>query len=340
MVAQSKWTIGAGHQSGFIIPHAREIESISDSNPWSIYLDLGKTRINEQSWAYCKCYPKLGLAARYVNFDQPDTLGHGFNLNFYVEPQFNPASKVFFSFRPEIGIVYLNRPFDPVENPLNQFYSSAISFWISLTAAVNFNVTDRSIVSLTADYSHISNGGMKDPNKGINFPMLGLKYQYALKATEYPVFSGVQELATPDPYWQVSIAGSSQNAGSDTRHPLIGMHVIYAKPLNSKSLFTLGTEYISDFSLQEDRAHTADGEPIHRAALMLGHNLIIGRFNFQIELGTYFLSPIKAKDPVYQRFSLGYQLSDRFVAGVSLKAHRHVADYADFRLGYKIFTKS
>ena len=69
-------------------------------------------------------------------------------------------------------------------------------------------------------------------------------------------------------------------------------------------------------------------------APLIGHDLLLGRFNFQIQLGAYVYSPFKRRDPVFQRYGLSFYATKSFFAGINLKAHRQVADFLDVRVGY------
>ncbi|MFO7658430.1 MAG: hypothetical protein R6W78_15340, partial [Bacteroidales bacterium] len=68
-------------------------------------------------------------------------------------------------------------------------------------------------------------------------------------------------------------------------------------------------------------------------ALLAGHELILGRFNFYQQLGVYIYSPFIRKDPVYQRYGLNFNITKNNFVGISIKAHRQVADFLDFRTG-------
>jgi hypothetical protein len=72
----------------------------------------------------------------------------------------------------------------------------------------------------------------------------------------------------------------------------------------------------------------------HNGAILLGHELIIGKIIFAQMLGIYLYKPyIGNDDPIYQRYRLRYQYTDHLFAGMTLKAHRHVAHIFDVRFG-------
>lgn len=66
---------------------------------------------------------------------------------------------------------------------------------------------------------------------------------------------------------------------------------------------------------------------------MAGHSFLLGRFIFSQAFGVYLYDPYKTNDPGYQRYGLVYRIGKHIQAGVNLKAHRHVADFPDLRIG-------
>lgn len=99
------------------------------------------------------------------------------------------------------------------------------------------------------------------------------------------------------------------------------------------NVISAGGEWVADGTLRERLQHENNSASHHRAAFLVGHNLLIGRFSFSQYLGIYVYAPYPAKDPVYQRWGLSFQLNEKVFAGLNLKAHRHVADLLDFRVG-------
>jgi hypothetical protein len=63
-------------------------------------------------------------------------------------------------------------------------------------------------------------------------------------------------------------------------------------------------------------------------------NSQINKVTFSQELGVYYYNDYRINDDIYQRYGLTYSFSEHIFAGFSLKAHRHVADFIDLRIGY------
>ena len=65
----------------------------------------------------------------------------------------------------------------------------------------------------------------------------------------------------------------------------------------------------------------------------MGINLLFGRFSFIHQWGIYYYEPYQARNRMYQRYGLNFKLCERFYLGINIKAHGHVADLMDARIG-------
>jgi len=86
------------------------------------------------------------------------------------------------------------------------------------------------------------------------------------------------------------------------------------------------------------REYASDPEadlPDHnRAAVLLGIDILFGRFSFLHQWGIYYYEPYPARNRAYQRYGLNFRFSRKLYTGVNIKAHGHVADLMDLRLGF------
>jgi hypothetical protein len=67
--------------------------------------------------------------------------------------------------------------------------------------------------------------------------------------------------------------------------------------------------------------------------MLVGLDLLFGRFSFIYQWGFYYYEPYPARNRAYQRYGLNFRFYDRFYLGINIKAHGHVADLMDARLG-------
>jgi Lipid A 3-O-deacylase (PagL). len=190
---------------------------------------------------------------------------------------------------------------------------------------------------LAGNYNHISNGGNREPNKGINFPTLSIGFDKYLEPVKFiSREKATSKIPEKRSVFKFALLGTAKKPFPEEskRFPLFGIYFNWSYLLGGKSAFTTGLEYVNDRSLREFLKRTETSYPDHKKiGYLVGHEFQLGRFRFSQQLGIYIYSPAKAKDPVYQRWGLDFFVLKRFYVGTNLKAHRHVADFMDFRVG-------
>jgi hypothetical protein len=329
-----------GHY-GFIIPHSRHIREISYSNPWGVETEVAWHLMGEKSWRYCYCYPRTGFGLFYINFDNPDILGYAIALYPFIEPYLYTGKRLNLSGRFGIGPAYVSKYYDPETNPNNFFFASHVTFTAQLCFAIQYRINGHFSARVGLNYNHLSNGGIKQPNVGMNYPTVNLGLDYSLRKAEFVKYSreNVKDLYERKSWFDAYLLGTAKNAerGEDQLYPVIGAGLYYNYLLGRLIAASAGTEWISDFSERERirRQFGQDPEaPDHnRAAFLLGINLLFGRVSFIYQWGIYYYAPFPARNQLYQRYGLNFRFTERLYAGINVKAHGHVADMIDLRLG-------
>ncbi|MFC2115021.1 acyloxyacyl hydrolase [Bacteroidota bacterium] len=335
-------SLGVRGHYGFIIPHSRAIAAISNSNPWGIETDLAWHLMRERIWKHCYCYPRTGFSLSYFNFNFPEVLGHSVTLYPYIEPFILPQNKLNFSFRFGMGPALVNKIYDEKTNPDNFFFSDNLSFIVALNLAVNYRFNNRVNTRVAFNYNHISNGGLKEPNVGMNFPTLNAGFDYSFTEVGFPVRTkDTMRVLYTDKFWfDAYLLGTVKNAekGEDYSYPVFGAGIYYNYLVGRIFALNAGTEWVSDYSVKEKirRLYINDPEaaPDHnRAAVLVGFDLLFGRFSFIHQWGVYYYVPYPARQRVYQRYGLNLRFTNRIYFGINIKSHAHVADLMDARLG-------
>lgn len=330
-----------GHY-GFIIAHSEEVKPISQSYPYGFQLEYSRLKTSDKAWKTCYCYGRSGLSFAYFNYANPDVLGSSYNLIYFVEPYFTYKGPLKFSLRGAIGGTYLTKKFDAETNPENLLFSSHFSFYLALSLNLNYHLNDRYAINLSANYNHISNGGQKQPNKGMNFPTLSIGVD---RLIDYePLKPKPDELRDHDrskKYYLgtfFSLRSSSRDAES-TNHPLIGLMGGVMKPLSVINGVNGGVELWYDYSDEKIAELQMLDDSAFSSAVMLGHHFDIGNFYFLQQFGVYATRPKNLQSSwLYQRYSLWYSFgkSKRWTIGGSMIAYGKEADHMDARLLYII----
>jgi len=323
--------ISGGVQQGNIIVQDENAAYLVQKHTRGMWLDAGVIKNTQRAWNYCNCYTKNGASFSYVDFGNPANLGHAINLAVYTEPYISFTHKLQFSFRGGAGLAYLDRTFNAFTNPHNTFYSRKLSFLLLVNLNAYYTLTPSLRASVTAQFAHISNGGARDPNWGINFPTLGVGLEYMLhpqplKPRPHKPFTdrsikiithvfGGQRLLQANDGWP------------DQRRPIVGINTGAIKPLGRISGIGLGAELYYDGTshLREVRDQRKYTDMI--GAVSIQHYFFFGKIIFgqQLAYQVTQLNP-DVRNHFYQRFFLGYQLRQHWYGGVSLKSRGDVSE--------------
>lgn len=339
--ARDPFLLGARVHYGFIIPHSREIIDVSKSNPYGIEVSAQWLLDAEKYTRNSGVVAKRGFVLHYINFDNPDVLGHCINIVPYVEPMIRPWGRFYGSVQMGLGLAYLSKVYDEQTNPTNLFFSFPVSFLAMANACLHYKVAPRWELSFGFNYNHISNGGMKLPNKGMNFPTWNAGFNYYLKPIKIskPIKNNNWK-QQPRNYAYLLAIGTLKTATASDLFPKnkicwqLGGMAALGKRVGRLSGLAVGTEWVFDGYAQEImRRENVDKSP-WKGSVSGGYELLINRVRFTIHLGAYVFNPSGDIDPVYQRYGIFYRFGKHLMVGSTLKAHRHVADVFDVRIGW------
>ena len=333
------FSVGAGIQHGFIFAHSPSVENTKGANPTGIEISFGWQRNDKLSWDLCNCYPRKGLLLAYYDYDTR-ILGKSLTAAYFLEPNYRLGKRNFFNIRAAAGLSWLSNPFDSIKNPGNQSYSTLISGYLLFGVGMWVRINDHWWLNGSVNYQHISNGGLSQPNKGINWPTVGLGVRYDKNPRDY--FTGSRNKEKhwkKNPLrWDVALFGiakkSTDAQGNRKRLPLVGLNFQVGKQVGRINMLTLGAEAFHDESLEVQLKRDSVDASAVRAGITFGHEFILGKFLFSQRIGVYVFDQTSYYDSFYHRWGIHYMMNRHWGVGFNLLAHRHVADFIDCRFSY------
>jgi hypothetical protein len=331
--------VGVKVHYGFIIPHYVELKEISQKKIWGFQIDFSRLFTSKKAWSSCNCYSRVGLSLNYFDYRNPDILGHSYNLMLFTEPYFNFNSRFRISIRGGMGLTYLDEVYDEVSNPKNLYYSSIISGILSLALNFNYLVKENYQFNLGVNYNHISNGGMKMPNKGMNFPTISLGLDYIFRPQtlygkeKYPGLKSKPLHYYSRLYWSFRTVEGDENYDQITKL-MAGVEGGIIKGISNINGLLFGIEISYDGSNREWSERLARNYSPFIISLHAGHVFVVGRFSFTQQMAWYVFheSPSQNKS-FFQRYGIFYNFGKLVSLGFSMKAHGHVAEQMDIRMG-------
>lgn len=326
--------LGSQVHFGKILAHSRSIDELTDSYVWGFQTDVSRVRYTEDSWNTCNCYSQNGISISYFNYNNPSELGSSINLALFAEPQLS-YSRMSLSFRAAAGISYLTRIYHPVDNPRNLFFSNPLSGLLLVQLSTRYLLNRHWRLRASASYSHISNGGRRQPNKGMNFPTFSLGLEYSktfLPARRRQKISSSEKSL----HYYGGISYNSRSVdeslfNSKERKMVIGLYGGLYKPFARMHAVGLGLEVVRDNALKERARRSGESIDHHVVSGLIKHHLLFGRFDFSQALGIYFYKDYPTPDKVFQRYAIYYKVLKKVQVGFSLKAHLYVAEQMDLR---------
>lgn len=328
-----------GFQShyGFIIPHTSAIEPVSHTNPYGLELSFSKINTSYESWKVFHRYNISGIQLAWYNFQNPRIVGSAYALSFFTEPVLGKRGKFLFSIKAGGGFSYQTKIHDYVTDSLNKFFSTRISFPLHLSVRFKYMIFPQTFLTISGNYNHISNGAMRIPNFGMNFPTasLGLEYFPGSFPDISHVYTEPRDVKKTDQYIHLQILGGYKYVYGEPVKAF-GASVRYTRQLRTFYALNGGFELLMDGGVKRMVKIRDLSVDYKRFALTAGQDFFLGKIIFTQYIGIYLYSPYKAKRPVYQKYELSYRLKPDFNIGCYLQAYTSEADLFGISLNYHL----
>jgi hypothetical protein len=332
--------LGLNLQYGNIYAHTKPVQNVANAKPSGIELEFSHQKIDDSTWNMCNCYPRSGIATSYFDFHN-SILGKSGIVAYFLEPTYRVGNRFQLYIRGTVGVSYLSNPYNPVKAPDNRSYGLYFNPYLHVGAGLGCRVNKHVVVRLMGNFHHISNGGNKEPNRGVNWLTGSVGVLYTPADNTLPKFErkrsdfwkgkkglvDVGVMAAPAQGYSSYLEGTRQN--------LFGVFGQYTKQIGRTSALTGGVEvYYSE--IDEAVTTIEKGSASHLfAGVHAGHAFLLGRVTFKQQLGVYIFNQTNYFTDVYLRWGLDYKLSKHFLVGVNLKAHTDNADFVDGRVMYR-----
>ena len=334
---------------GFLFVHSYHVENIRGGRPRGFELEYSKHFTDSATYQKYHCYPRTGWSFNYTYFDK-SFLGSAWSGAYFIEPEFRISHKANFLVRGTLGLSYLTNPFDSVKNPENASYSLPINVYLQLGVGVSYNVGNHTSIYGMGNFFHNSNGGLALPNRGVNYPNISLGVLYHTYSNKLPHYKKIKDERWRKKAVQYEAAFYfTPKQGYDSgfvpkRKFVAGINATAVKQVSSSNAITLGAEIYYDDAIRSIKDIYNDKTPSTLGGVLIGHRFLINKFSFGQEMGIYVYKHLKEYNnyygdrwhTLYQRYTINYNVKDRWYVGVSLLTHAQVADFFDGRVVYRI----
>jgi len=332
---------------GFLINHHLEMKIFNSHFP-SFELNLSKETFGEARWQRMYSYPFIGTAYWYSHLGNSPMLGSAHAVFPFVNYPLVRNQSNELNFRLGLGLAYLTRRFDRLENYKYLAIGSHINAAANLMFEYRWRFNPRMNAAIGLALMHFSNGSMKTPNYGINIPSLNLAFAYRLsKENPYLTKKMLPELYVFefDGKQSVTLDLGATVAYKDMGGEYGRSFMVYnlsgnvVKPVSFKSSFGMGL----DFTLDKSDPFFAERKGIEferelqkmRIGISAAYRLSMYKLSYMFNLGYYVSGKVRPSQ-MYFKLGLQYDITPNVFTSLVLRTHFAQADFVGIGIGYKI----
>ena len=339
--------IEAKFSYGFIYAHHLELEIFNSHLP-AFEINIQQETFGKHKWERAYAYPLIGLSFWYSGLGKSPYLGSAYAIYPFINFPLYRRNNFMLTFRFGLGIGYLTKKFDRINNYKNLVIGSHLNAAANLTFEIRYRLNQRLIISGGFGLQHFSNGSLKLPNYGLNYPLanVGLAYRLARENS----FIGDRFIPPTDPFevvvkhtieFNFGAALGSKNMQAILKENFLVYHIYENTffPVSRKSKVGFGLDLSYDGShlaiLNSRGVEVPNKLNILRPGINAAYELSLSKLAFIFNLGCYLGGMEKTNGPLYEKLSFQYNITKNLFANVMLKVHFGRADYIGWGFGYR-----
>lgn len=325
---------------GFIMPHHKSIAYTIEDHVQTFDVRLIKATYGNKYWNQLYRYPYYGIGYYRSNLGNDAVYGFVNALYSYVRvPIIGSSDKANLSWQFSFGASYITKCFDIEENPQNLAIGSNLNIFIDFGLQSKIPLTKKISLSNGVRFTHVSNGKVKSPNKGLNALTSSIGIIYMFNDTPERKQFTLPDIDDKNEYTLIYAGGiktiSRYEAGYYFASSLI---FDYNRKYSLKGRWGLGADLFFDGTNRQfsDKTEKADlvNTDLYQIGLHAGHDLVMGDLALVFNVGAYVYAPVEVLAPIYSRIGLRYRVTKKMITNLTLKSHWASASYIEWGIGY------
>ncbi len=337
---------------GYFLHHHFELERFNSHFP-SFELALQRPTFGKQRWESLYNYPIVGVAAFYSPMGGFEELGKVMAVYPFISFPLNENTDNRLNFRLGVGLAWITKMYDPIENYKNYAIGSHLNAAASLYLDYRKRISRRFTFVASGGLTHFSNGSTKTPNFGLNIltasagltwylnrpnPYLDKKFLPILRKFEYDN----KRLFSVDVMQSFGTRDMSQQLGKRYFVSNTAVHVLV--PVSMKGKLGLAMELTYDGSDKGvlDQREIIEGKDLYSSNVDLlkpgtgiVYEMMLSRASFLFQLGFHLAGAEKSDGYLYEKLGMKFRFSNNLFAVIALTAHGGRADFIGYGIGYQ-----
>ena len=298
---------------------------------------------NDQSDVYNQLYnhPVFGFGWYASTFHQ-DIIGNPNAFYYFTKlPLYSEKNrKLSMSFFAGLGISFNFNPYDSVTNPTNVYIGTELNSYVNFGISMGYRISPKWVTDISLGFKHFSNGSVKLPNFGINIIPLSIGLTYKPKG--FVPYAGERNVPQFIKNNQVNIAVIAAVKNYEIGEPSYlkaAVSVNWLRMFNYKYRLGVGLDiFYSAQPESENQTSTTFSNSMSYAVVASGEWVLNKHVYFPFGLG-FYLKRNESNDErssYYERIGIRYRFCNHLFAGVTIKAHKDVADIFEWTVGYTL----
>lgn len=238
------------------------------------------------------------------------------------------------------GFAFNFKPWDPDDNPLNQFIGSYNNGYVHVASTMSYRLNEWVSLDGSVGLKHFSNGSIQKPNSGLNFVPFSIGIRTNLNRWD-PSQNTIPEIPEFIPNHQfntwLTMGGKSYQPGGE-QYVKYALGFNWLRQKGYKFRYGLGTDifYAPMGSMDPNFVKDTFSEKASLAFVLSGELILKPNLFIPLGLGAYVHRNEANDEPnwYYERIGVKYRFCRNFYSAITLKAHAFKADIFEFQLGY------
>lgn len=317
----------------------------------STALDIAilKQTTGTQDWEQRRHYPVWGVGASYTRYGIDSIYGSAFGIYPFLQTYLIRGKRLEWTLRGGMGIGYVTRHYTraPEWDTLNNAIGSAVNNFTLITTDLRYRIDRHWSIQAGLNFSHLSNGAMKQPNLGVNMygGHIGIRYW---PGGDRPELTDRERPRLRNRVLAQARLGIAFNESGTTDGPIYKTYLASAyvsRRYKSRNKVFIGLDYSyhgNIYAFQRNNEINGGTERANswKSAVFLGHEWLFGRMGLTAQIGVYLKEAVLRTDPYYEKLGYNYYIirAERgplkeLCLSFQLKTHKAIAELVEFGLG-------
>jgi hypothetical protein len=352
LIAQSSYQWGVQFHAGKILKHTPKLFTNPPIHSGLLTITFLKKTNGWKLWQQNFARPVVGYQLVWQPRSNTKVFGHWIAAAPSI--QFGLGKKQNSHFLASVGFGYASKRWQriPYEDSINNYLGTHINFFVQLGYQKKIWQNNKLACQAGVAFNHISNGGIRKPNFGINQASLFVAFQQKKQEMANQQSTQKVDFAKKEfkNKWGAAVKiGASFAEYGPADGPLLPIGVLAVQAnytLQKKHKLMAGVEAEmngkTDFFVRYSRQQsTSIWKDASYYSAFVGNEFLLGKLSIYTQAGMYLNNPFLKSTDWYSKFGLLYypfqkaeQYGKGFYTGLLLKANGLTADYPELCVGY------